>query len=105
VTLPYVAPNIGAGHTYHQFTVRTPHRNALQAHLKANGIDSGIYYPLSLHLQEAYAFLGYRVGDFPVSERVTEEVLSLPIHPDLTNEQIGYVAEQIYAFDRLPAAV
>lgn len=105
VTLPYVAPNIGAGHTYHQFTVRAPQRNALQAHLKANGIDSGIYYPLSLHLQEAYAFLGYRVGDFPVSERVTEEVLSLPIHPDLTDEQIGYVAEQIYAFDRLPAAV
>ncbi|MCW3054143.1 MAG: putative pyridoxal phosphate-dependent enzyme apparently involved in regulation of cell wall [Chthonomonadales bacterium] len=85
-------------HIYHQYTVRHPRRDAFQAYLKANGVDSEIYYPIPTHLQPAYAYLGYKEGDFPAAERVAREVLSLPIHPELTEEQIVYVADLIRRF-------
>jgi len=97
VTLPYVDSR--CRHIYHQFTLRCPRRDALQAHLKQNGAASGVYYPLALHLQEAYAFLGGKPGDFPVAERATQEVLSIPIHSELADEQIDYVADLIRRFD------
>ena len=97
VSLPYTDPR--AYHTYHQFTIRHPRRDALKDHLLENGIASGIYYPLALHLQEAYAHLGHAAGDFPESERATREVLSIPVYPELTDDQIEYTAAQIRRFD------
>jgi dTDP-4-amino-4,6-dideoxygalactose transaminase len=102
-SLPYVDPR--AHHVYHQYTLRYPQRDALREHLSRAGIDTGVYYPLPLHLQEAYRSLGYRPGDFPVAERVSQEVLSIPIHPELSNQQIDYVATEIRHFDELPTSV
>jgi dTDP-4-amino-4,6-dideoxygalactose transaminase len=97
VVLPYCDPR--ASHTYHQFTVRSTNRDVLKDYLKAHQIDSGVYYPLALHEQTAYASLGYKRGDFPEAERATQEVLSIPVHPDLSAEQVEYVAECINRFD------
>jgi dTDP-4-amino-4,6-dideoxygalactose transaminase len=98
LTLPREEP--GNYHIYHQYTLRCKQRDELQAYLKAQDIDSEIYYPLPMHLHPAYAGLGYREGDFPNAERVAREVLSLPIHPELTDAQLAYVAEHVHAFFR-----
>jgi len=95
--LPVTAP--GNLHTYHQFTIRHRQRDALQAYLKEHGIATAVYYPLPLHLQEAYRHLGYQRGDFPHAERAAEEVLSLPVHPELSVEQIDYVAAMVRQFE------
>jgi len=94
----------GNHHVYHQYTVRVAggRRDALQAHLKAQGVQSAIYYPLPIHLQEAYAFLGYQKGDLPESELASQEVLSLPVHPDLSREQVEYAAEAVQSFFNKP---
>src|SRR3989339_163362 len=92
-SLPY--ENKNGKHVYNQFTVKTAYRNNLQAKLKAENIGSMVYYPISLHLQEAFAGLGYKKGDLPVSEKIQEQVLSLPIFPELTNEEIERVCEAI----------
>lgn len=97
VLLPYSDPR--AYHIYHQFTVRSSRRSALQAYLKEHEVDSGVYYPLALHQQEAYSHLGYRTGDFPHAERAAQEVLSLPVHAQLTDDQVEYVADLICRFD------
>lgn len=86
-------------HVYNQFSIRSARRDELQTHLKNNGIGSEVYYPLPLHLQPCYADLGYQKGDFPVSERLAEESLALPIHSELTAEDIDYICEAIRAFD------
>lgn len=96
VTLP--AEPAGTKHTYHQFTIRTPDRDRLQAFLKERGIATRIYYPIPLHLQPCFADLGHEEGDFPVAERLAREVLSLPIFPGITEEEIGRVAEGIREF-------
>lgn len=85
-------------HVYHQFTVRTPQRDALREYLRQRGIESAVYYPLPLHLQPAYRFLGYREGDFPHAERAAQEVLSLPVHSELTEDQISLVAQSVLEF-------
>jgi len=87
-------------HVYHQFTIRHPQRDALRAYLRERGIQTGVYYPSPLHLQPAYAHLGYRSGDFPEAERACREVLSLPVHPELTNAQIDYVCDAIAEFEK-----
>ena len=90
----------GNRHIYHQYTVRVPdgRRDDLQKHLAGRGVQSAVYYPLSLHLQPAYAPLGGQEGDLPESERATQEVLSLPVHPELRPEQVEYAAESVRAF-------
>lgn len=80
-----------ARHVYHVFAVRTPHRDALQDALSEEGVQTGIHYPIPVHLQPGYASLGYIPGDFPVSERIAAEELSLPIYPEMTMEQRQHV--------------
>jgi dTDP-4-amino-4,6-dideoxygalactose transaminase len=83
----------GADAVYHQFVVRVPRRDAFRAHLDARGVASAVHYPLPLHLQPAYRHLGYSEGDFPVTERLAAEVVSLPMHPFLQPSQIQYIAD------------
>lgn len=85
-------------HSFHQYTVQTSRRNKLQEYLKEKGIPSMIYYPESIHLQNAYKYLGYKKGDFPVSEQLTETVFSLPMHTELTEEQLVYITSSIKEF-------
>ena len=85
-------------HIYNQFVIRCERRDALQAHLKKRGIGSEVYYPLPLHLQACYAFLGHKPGDFPVSEKLAAESLALPVYPELASEDIEYVCESIRDF-------
>jgi dTDP-4-amino-4,6-dideoxygalactose transaminase len=87
--LPY------ARHVYHAYTIRTDSRSELRRHLDESGIQTAIHYPIPAHLQPAYADLGYRPGDFPVAEQAAREVLSLPIYPELTNDQIAAVAQAV----------
>ncbi|MBU0731070.1 MAG: DegT/DnrJ/EryC1/StrS family aminotransferase [Proteobacteria bacterium] len=93
VTTPHVA--VYAKHVYHVYTIRTQNRDALIETLAEKGISCGIHYPVPLHLQDAYGFLGYAKGDFPVSEKCAQEIVSLPMYPELTEEQIHYVVEKI----------
>ena len=85
-------------HIYHLFMVETEQRAALQKHLNAVRIDTGIHYPVPIHLQQAYADLGYGKGDFPEAEQLAERTLSLPMFPELRSDQIGRVAEEIKTF-------
>jgi len=85
-------------HTYHQYVIRTKDRDKLQAHLKSKGVGTSVFYPLSLHQQECFSNLGYKRGDFPVSERAAKEVLALPIYPELTPEQQDYIVDCIKEF-------
>ncbi|MBM2840154.1 MAG: transcriptional regulator [Bacteroidetes bacterium] len=96
VTTPYVSP-VGT-HIFHQYTIRAAKRDDLAAHLKERGIPHAIYYPIPLHLQKAFAVAGKRKGDFPITEQACDEVLSLPMHTELTDEQQGYVAQAIRDF-------
>jgi dTDP-4-amino-4,6-dideoxygalactose transaminase len=97
--LPAAAP-YQTRHVWNQYTVRSPRRDQLKDHLAAQGIGSGIYYPLPLHLQPCFEYLGYQAGDFPESERASREVLSLPIHDGLTPADIERVARAIAEFAR-----
>jgi dTDP-4-amino-4,6-dideoxygalactose transaminase len=94
--------DIGNYHVYHQYTIRVlggfDTRNSLQKHLADRDIGSAVFYPLSLHLQDAYSDLGYSHGDLPNSERITSEVLSLPVHPQLTLEQAEETAAAVKSF-------
>src|SRR6202012_287566 len=83
---------------WHLYVVRYPERDALKAHLDANGVGCALHYPLPLHLQKCYASLGHKPGDFPVSEKAANECLSLPIYPELTDAQIQRVAAVIHEF-------
>jgi dTDP-4-amino-4,6-dideoxygalactose transaminase len=93
---PYVEPANES--IYNQYTVRAERRDDLQAYLKERGIGSSIYYPLPLHLQPCFAYLGYREGQCPESERASREVLSLPIFPELTRAQLDEVIGTVRAF-------
>jgi dTDP-4-amino-4,6-dideoxygalactose transaminase len=85
-------------HTYHQYVIRAKNRDTLQQFLKTKGVATLIYYPLSLHLQECFAELNYKKGDFPVSENATQEVLALPIYPEMNESQQEYVVSSIREF-------
>jgi len=84
-----------ARHVYHVYAIRSAARETLRQKLQARGIDAGIHYPIPAHLQEAHADLGYRRGDFPCSESAAAEELSLPIYPQMTEDQIRTVAEAV----------
>ncbi|MBS1709029.1 MAG: DegT/DnrJ/EryC1/StrS family aminotransferase [Armatimonadetes bacterium] len=96
IHLPVTSP--GNHHTWHQFSVRTPDRDALMAHLKEREIDSAIYYPVPLHLHEPYAHFGHGKGSLPVTEEVSDQVLCLPIHQNLADDQVAWVVESIRSF-------
>jgi len=98
--LPIVLPRErrGALHVYQEYTIRTPRRDALQAFLGAREIETAVYYPLPLHLQELYRDLGLGVGSFPEAERAAAEVLSLPIYPEVSDDQVEEVAAAVRAF-------
>jgi dTDP-4-amino-4,6-dideoxygalactose transaminase len=83
---------------FNQYTIRVPRRDELQAHLKARGIGTSVYYPLPLHLQPCFAYLGYGEGAFPESEAAAREVLSLPIYPELTTAQLDEVIDAVRSF-------
>ncbi len=96
ITLPWREPE--CGHIFHQYVIRARDRDNLREHLRANNVGNEVYYPTPLHLQPCFADLGYKAGDFPVSERASREVLALPIFPELTTEQQDYVVETIAGF-------
>jgi dTDP-4-amino-4,6-dideoxygalactose transaminase len=83
---------------YHQYTITVPKRDMLHAYLSKQGIGSGIFYPQPLHLQDCFKGLGYKKGDFPAAEEITESVLSLPIYQELTSEQIEHVGKTVLEF-------
>ena len=82
-------------HVYHQYTFRSARRNHIGRTLQENSISSVIYYPIPLHLQEAFRFLGHKSGDFPVSESAAQEVISIPIYPELQPETAEFIADTI----------
>ncbi len=97
IVVPKILPS--NKHVFHQYTIKVlKDRDKLLAHLKEKGIGAGIYYPKPLHLHPHFAKLGYKKGDFPVSERVSEQVLSLPVHPALTEEDIKMIIKTIKDF-------
>jgi len=98
IKLPYIHPK--AYTIYNQFTIAAEDRDGLMKHLHEHEIGNAIYYPLSLHLQECFADLGYKKGDLPVSEETTGKVLSIPIYSDLTEEQKEYVVQTIRNYYR-----
>jgi dTDP-4-amino-4,6-dideoxygalactose transaminase len=96
LTTPFVEK--GNESIYNQYTIRVDRRDELQAYLKEKGIGSAIYYPLPLHLQECFAYLGYKKGSVPESEKAAGQVLSLPIFPELTQMQLEEVAGAVRSF-------
>jgi len=98
ITPPTVSPK--SKHIYHQYTLKMNNvdRDKLQAHLKEKGIPSAIYYPVPLHLQKAYIHYGYKRGDFPVTETLSNIVLSLPMHTELDKAQLTYITESVLEF-------
>jgi dTDP-4-amino-4,6-dideoxygalactose transaminase len=88
----------GSTHIYHLFIVETDRRDALQQHLAAHGVQTGIHYPIPIHLQEAYRQLGHPAGSFPNAERLAKRMLSLPMFPELSEAQLTFVADQIKDF-------
>ena len=96
VKTPYTNPDCVT--IYNQYVIRVPRRDEVAAYLSEKNIGCAIYYPVPLHLQECFSYLGYKEGDFPESEKAAKEVLAIPVYPELTDEMTGYAAETILAF-------
>lgn len=92
-----ITPKLGGWgeHVFHQYTIRVPRRDAVQKTLAEQGVTTGVYYPVPLHLQPAYASLSYKPGSLPESERACAEVLSLPVYPELSKDQMAHVARAL----------
>ena len=84
-----------AKHVYHLYVIQTPDRDSLRQRLQSAGVETGLHYPVPLHLQQAYASLGYRRGSFPVTEHVASSIVSLPMYPGMSLEAASYVAEEL----------
>ncbi len=97
IVTPYVPPHVKP--VYHIYCIRSKNRDGLQKHLKARGIETGIHYPIPLHLQPVYQNLGYHAGDFPHAEKAASEILSLPMYPELTNAQAQQIVDALKDFD------
>ena len=99
---PVILPGLiaGADHVYHLFAIRHSKRNALQQYLSQQGIQTLIHYPIPAHLQTALASLGYKQGDFPVTEELSDTCLSLPLFIGMTDAQVDFVSEKIISFDK-----
>ena len=98
---PLITPEVRSGgrHIFHQYVVRVPgNRDALMEHLKSHGVGSKVYYPIPLHLQKCFEYLGYQKGDFPEAEAAAAETVALPVYPELSEEQQVYVVEMIKRF-------
>ena len=92
------APSRSGSHVYSLFTLRCERRDELRSHLRQRGIGTEIYYPLPLHLQEGYRHLGYHEGDLPAAEQISKQVLSIPIYPELSTQQLDRVADAVLEF-------
>jgi dTDP-4-amino-4,6-dideoxygalactose transaminase len=95
---PYRDRGLANHHVYHQYVIRTPMRDALREHLGKRQIGTAIYYPLGLHEQKCFAYLGYKKGDFPETERAAGETLALPMYPEISREAQRYVVSAIAEF-------
>ena len=95
---PYRDRNLTNHHIYHQYVIRTPRRDELREHLAKREIETAIYYPLGLHEQKCFAYLGYKKGDLPKAERAARETLALPIYPEISREAQRYVVDSIANF-------
>jgi len=96
VLLPEILPN--RNHIFHQYVIRCGRRDALRTHLTEREIGSDIYYPVPLHEQECFKYLGHRPADFPCAHEAAQKVLALPIFPEMTPDQIAYVVDSIADF-------
>lgn len=97
VTTPYVRPD--CRHIFHQYVIRVPrHRDALMEHLKERGVGTKVYYPIPLHLQDCFSYLGYKQGAFPEAERAATETFALPAYPELSEAQQAHVVESIESY-------
>jgi dTDP-4-amino-4,6-dideoxygalactose transaminase len=92
-----------AKHVWHLFVVQADDREALQKYLLEKGIATGLHYPVPLHLQKCFSHLGYKRGDFPETERLADHCLSLPLYPEMTQDQLAYFAEAVYSFHTVEA--
>jgi dTDP-4-amino-4,6-dideoxygalactose transaminase len=96
ITTPFISDECVS--IYNQYVIRVPKRQEVFDHLRSNGIGCMVYYPLPLHMQECFAYLGYKEGDFPVTEKAANEVMALPVYPEITNEMQDYVVKSILDF-------
>jgi len=96
IILPNEMDNIK--HVYHLFVIRTKKRDKLRHFLDNNQIQTGIHYPIPCHLQKAYDYLNYKIGDFPITEKLSDEIISLPMSEQLKEEEIKYVSGKIKEF-------
>lgn len=98
ITFPKIKGNQKPVH--YVFNILAERRDKLTEYLKSNEVQYSIYYPIPLHLQKCFSYLGYKEGDFPVAERVSKEILALPIYPEITEEEVDFVCKMIKDFYR-----